>query len=128
MVAVLLDDVLLNVPRLINRGAAIVEYQDGQLLERVVLGGLRGALPWNLSLELEGDAFLEERDAVLARVGRGRGAYERQHIELLSAVKCMICTGQCLIQAFRGLRNSDMGIKIGLVVSSEGNTVAVGGS
>ena len=44
-----------------------------------MLRGLRGAFPGDFGKEREGDFFLEEGDAVFARVGGGRCGDEGEH-------------------------------------------------
>ena len=73
---VLHHDVLLYEPGFVHGRRAVVEEQDGQLLQRVVLRRLGAALPGDLAAEGEGDALLEQGDAVLARVGGGGGGDE----------------------------------------------------
>lgn len=79
LVCILLRDVFLYEPRLVYWRPAVVENEDGELLEGIVLGRFCGAFPGNFALELEGDAFFEEGNAVLTSVwGRG-GADEGEH-------------------------------------------------
>ena len=71
---VLLGEILLDIPRLVYGRSAIIEDQDGELLQWVVLRSLCRCVPRDFIFHLKWYALLEHGDAVLARIGRGSGA------------------------------------------------------
>lgn len=60
----------------VKSGLAVVEDQDGEFLERVVIGCLGRVIPGDFGLELEGQVLLLQGDADFARVGGGCGGDE----------------------------------------------------
>src|SRR5882757_8298933 len=55
------NDILLDIPRLINWGLSIIKDQDWQLLQWIVLRCFGVAVPWYLGLQFEWYSFLQER-------------------------------------------------------------------
>jgi hypothetical protein len=61
----------LDKPGFVNWWSPVREEEDGEFSQGVVFGCTGGGVPWDFSLEGEGDVFFEEGDAVFAGVGRG---------------------------------------------------------